>query len=157
MSIRDLWEDVPEPKLDTPDMILREQGKHLAEKTNGEVQGYVPIRPFDRGSRRFREKSTGTESDRPDWGFTVDFYFEVPNLNGYRYLFIQVELPVSMAYPVRLTDHINDEKAICHSKEEFEQKLQAAFNSTAARDVIAGLRSASRSMNEDWRFESSHD
>jgi hypothetical protein len=103
------------------------------------------------------EKATGKESVRPDRGFTADFYFEVPNLNGYRYLFIEVELPVSMAYPVKLMDHINDEKAICHSKEEFEQKLHAAFNSTAARDVIAGLRTASRSMNEDWRFELSHD
>lgn len=138
MTTRDLWGDLPENKEGSADAILREQGQHLAEKTNHEVRGYVPIRPFTR--------TWGTR----DTGFTVDFYFEVPNLNGYRYLFIEVELPVSMGYPVKLKDHINGKDITCRTQEEFEQKLQEAFTSEVVRDVIAGLRTASRSMNQEW-------
>jgi hypothetical protein len=144
MSMRDLWEDVPDARQDSPDMILREQGQRLAEKTNNEVRGYVPIRPFSR--RIFLPEKGYT----PEEGFTVDFYFEVPNLNGYRYLFLEIELPVSMGYPVKLIDHINDNEAVCHTREEFEQKLQTAFKSKAVRDVIAGLRTASQAMNQEW-------
>lgn len=140
MTTRDLWGDLPENKEGSADAILREQGQHLAEKTNHEVRGYVPIRPFTRE----------TPWGRRDTGFTVDFYFEVPNLNGYRYLFLEVELPVSMGYPVELKDRINDTEYTCDTRAEFEQKLQEAFTSEAVRDVIAGLRTASRSMNQEW-------
>lgn len=150
MSIRDLWEDVPDAKPDTPDVILREQGERLAEKTNGEVRGYVPIRPFRRDSGEISLYDSGYKEERSDNGFTADFYFEVPKLNGYRYLFIEVELPVSMGYPVKVRDHINANESTCRSKEEFEQTLEAAFKSKAARDVIAGLRTASRGMNQTW-------
>jgi hypothetical protein len=149
MSTRDLWEDVPDAKQDSPDVILREQGQWLADKTNNEVRGYVPLRPVNRGSERFIGDS-GYDSDRPNWGFTADFYFEVPNLNGYRHLFLEVKLPVSMGYPVTMTDHINAKQSTCHSQDEFEQALQAAFKSKAVRDVIAGLRTASRGMNQAW-------
>jgi hypothetical protein len=151
MSTRDLWDDIPDARQDSPDVILREQGERLAEKTDGEVRGYVPIRPIERGTEHAVHKTSGSVILRPRQGFTADLYFEVPTLNGYRHLFIEVELPLSMGYPVVLKDHINLEEHLCDTREEFEQKLEAAFKSPAVREIIAGLRTASRSMTQVWR------
>lgn len=148
MSIRDLWDDIPDAREDSPDVILREQGERLAEKTNGEVRGYVPIRPVDRGGEVL----------------TKDGYLRTARQRLHRRLLLRGSKPQRVpppvlgsrtpclyGYPVSLTDHINAKEAICHSREEFEQKLREAFKSKAVRDVIAGLRTASRSMNQAWR------
>ena len=156
MTMRNLWGNVPETKEDSPIAILRQQGQLLADMTSDEVRGLVVVQSFDRGPQMIRD-SSGVIKERRDEGLTGELYFQVPKLNGYRYLFLEVELPVSLGYPVVIKDLVNDHSSICRSQDEFEQGLQTAFQSDAVREIIAGLRTASRGVEQAWQPQPARD
>jgi hypothetical protein len=156
MSTRDLWGDIPEMKQDSPVVFLREQGKRLAEKTHNEVTGLVIVQSSKEGPALARNHF-GVLEDMNEGRLTAEFYFQVPKLNGYRYLFLEVELPASMGYPMVIKDLVNDHSSICRSQDEFEQGLQAAFQSDAVREIIAGLRTASQGVEQEWQPQPSQD
>lgn len=152
MTTRNLWGTVPETKEkeDSPLAILREQGQLLADMTRDEVRGLVVVQPYDRGPAGVTRDRFGDVKEERDEGLMAELYFQVPKLDGYRYLFLEVTLPVTMGYPVVIRDVINDTPSkLCRSREEFEEGLQAAFQSNAVHEVIAGLRTASRSRNQE--------
>jgi hypothetical protein len=139
MSSKDLWGAVPNPVTDSVDVILREQGKILAEKTQGEVQGYVPVRSIG----IYSDKEEDTQDP-----FVISFYLETPAFHRYRHLFLTVELPASFNYPVTVVDHINGDRKICRSRTDFEDVLHRAFTSRAVREVLVGLRTVARTAKE---------
>ena len=139
MSEKNLWGDLSLTEAtDMPSGLLRDQGKKLAELTNGEIRGVVVTTPM------VTTDDIGIVEDEPF--MLVEFYLRVPGLHDYRHLFLEIHHPPPPAiYPLTVKDVINGTFDTCDDEPAFLDILTRRFQSDEVRKVLSGLLTVSRS------------
>ena len=122
--MEDLWPDEFDAGCEMPPIIiLREQARQLAKKTNGLIDGFVAV-----------------EGDEKS--LTLFFYLKVPALEGYTYRLLLVKHPLDPPYPLEVTVAAgggDSEVFRAGSKEEFLAVLRRVFSSPATKRLVAAL------------------
>lgn len=114
-----LWGKFDLEKIKTPKAVLREQAELLSSMTKGLLQGYVDDR--SRGEK-----------------FRINLGIEVPALNNYRYLILEVNYGIAF-YPLEVESNIADNCYECASEEDFVDVLKQILSSDDVKNVVRGL------------------
>jgi hypothetical protein len=120
----DLWpvdlDLAPSVDEDAPVALLREQARHLKNRTNGQIEGFV-------------------STDKWETDFLHSFFLVVPVLDNYSYLLLTVihSLPF---YPVTVRAPVMEKEFKAEDREQLEDVLRQVFSSPETKRVIWVLR-----------------